>query len=127
MKIRDLEEAVKNHTRNIKMSESIVLINEDRTQYCVIREGKYFVGPFKGQGRIDLPTHGRGKRHGHHDDKHGHRISVVNDDGTSSHGWIGKLDKGFADTLRNKHGFKIAKNNIVECLELNEQTQLLLG
>ena len=130
MKLSDLRSSPKsreNPNSELEVTEDMILISQDRTRYCRIHEGKYIFGQFKGIGRIDQPAHGAGKRHAHHDDKNGNRISVVNDDGTSSHGWTGKLDKGFANTLRDKHGFKIPSNNIVEWIELSEKTELLLG
>lgn len=91
-------------------------------------EGQWFSGRFPRNIRQDHATHllGNGKTHAHVQGRKGDDYVIVNVDGTSSHGMKGKLHKKDADTLRSM-GYAIPSSNIVEWLEINSETELLLG
>ncbi len=83
-----------------------VLIVDEDLSVELLHEGKWLSGRFPDNIRIDLPTHGAGKAHGHVYGRKGNELLAVNVDGTASHGAKGKIHDLDADALRAR-GFNL--------------------
>jgi hypothetical protein len=109
------------------VEELIIIVDGDC--YETLTEGKWIIGRFKNNIRIDRPTHGAGQVHAHILvlGRRGNELGVINLDGTASHGTKMVLSQEDATALQARD-FVIPPNRVIEWfMIIADRRQVLFG